>query len=88
MRDTVSAFRSVSEKPDQAQARSTRDQCAAGSVAFWFKQRAGKRPHALPKDLDGAFYRQLPRRELGALPSARERKDLMALAKKIYIAGS
>ncbi len=57
-------------------------------MAFWFKQRAGKRPHALPKDLDGAFYRQLPRRELGALPSARERKDLMALAKKIYIAGS
>lgn len=69
-------------------ARDIRDQCAAAGVAYWFKQRAGKRPHALPKDLDGVVYHQFPRRELGSFPSAPERRSIIRLARTIYAAGS
>lgn len=40
-------------------ARSLRDQCAAGNVAFWYKQDCGLRPGMNPA-LDGVEYHQFP----------------------------
>jgi protein gp37 len=68
-------------------ARSIRDCCVERRVPFFFKQVAGKNPENMSKELDGIAWRQLPRRKLACLPSAKERKTLRAWAIEATIPG-
>lgn len=58
--------------------RSIREQCAVNNVAFFFKQWGGVRKHETGRELDGRIYSQFPNRLSIALPTARERRILLA----------
>lgn len=65
-------------------ARSIRDQCVVAGIPFFFKQRSGRNPGVLSKELDGLRWEQLPRRELGALPSDMKRRKMIEWGKAQY----
>jgi protein gp37 len=62
---------------DPAWVRSIRDQCADAGVPFFFKQWGGVRKSAAGRQLDGAYYDELPPRMAGVIPPRSRRIELL-----------
>jgi protein gp37 len=59
--------------------RSIRDQCLAAGVPFFFKQWGGVRKSEAGRELDGAFWDELPSLTNNPAPSVSERKRALEL---------